>query len=115
MIKQVLFLSFFSFTTSFSFSQLISGDLIDSGRKMTSKFNFEIAGTYTGYQLFELSVNPEGKVTSVKESYEKGALISSPAKILASNQLLDLKFEAASHYPKFHHVKVKVKFVKSMN
>lgn len=113
MIKRVLFLSFFSILTSFSFSQLLSGELLDSGRKMLSTYNFEIKDKYNGYQLFELAVNPEGKVISVKDINEKGVIISTPAKMLASGELYNLKFEAASHYPKFHHVKVKVKFVKS--
>lgn len=99
--------------TDFSFSQLISGELLDSGRKMISTYNFEIKDKYNGYQLFELAVNPEGKVISVKDIQEKGTIISTPAKILAINELYNLKFESASHFPKFHHVKVKVKFIKS--
>lgn len=115
MIKRILFSAFFSILTNFSFSQLLSGELLDSGRKMLSPYSFEIKDKYNGYQLFELAVNPEGKVSGVRDIHEKGVIVSTPAKMLASSELYELKFESASHFPKFHHVKVKVNFVKSTN
>lgn len=111
-MRKILFSVLFAGTSFISSAQLLSGDLVDAGRKMVSNYSFEIKDRYNGIQFFELAVNPEGKVTGVRHLDEKGILISTPARILASNQLSDLEFEKGTHFPKMHHVKVRVKFVK---
>lgn len=111
-MRKIFFSVLFVGTTFVSKAQLLSGDLLDAGRKMVSSYNFEINDRYKGVQFFELAVNPEGKVTGVRHLDEKGILISTPARILASSKLSDLEFEKGTHFPKLHHVKVKVNFVK---
>ncbi len=108
-----LFLTFaLFFLYNFSSAQLISGSLIDEGRKMTSKFDFKVLGKYSGFQIFELSVNSLGDVTSVKHLEDQGGLVSTPAKLTAVKELYNLKFEGATSFPKFQHVKVKITFIK---
>jgi hypothetical protein len=53
-----------------------------------------------------------GEVTSVKHLDEQGGLISTPAKLIAVKELYNLKFDGATYYPKFQHVKVKVNYTK---
>jgi hypothetical protein len=112
MLKNLIASLLFFTISNLTYSQLISGDLMESGRKMETKFNFEIKDKYSGFQSFELAVNPLGKVIGIKNLDERGGIISTPAKVLATNKLYELKFESGAHYPKFHHVKVKVNFVK---
>ncbi|MBI2257452.1 MAG: hypothetical protein HYU67_00960 [Flavobacteriia bacterium] len=93
-------------------AQMISGDLLDSGRKLETNYSFVVKNKYSGIQYFELAVNPLGKVIGIKDLDEKGAIISTPAKVLATNELYNLQFESGTHYPKFQHVKVKIRFEK---
>jgi hypothetical protein len=111
-MKKLFFIGAILFSYNFCSAQLISGSLLDEGRKMTSKFDFNIEGKYSGHQFFELSVNSLGEVTSVKHLEEQGGLISTPAKLIALKELYNLKFDGATYYPKFQHVKVKVNYTK---
>jgi hypothetical protein len=113
-VKKISLFTLFVLISHLSISQMISGDLLDSGRKLETNFNFEIHDKYVGIQHFELAVNPLGKVIGIKHLEEKGTMLSTPAKILATNKLYELQFESGTNYPKFHHVKVKVKFIKNI-
>ncbi len=98
--------------TSVAHSQLISGELIDEKRKMTSQQDFTIVSNYEGYVVYELAVDQKGNVVSERLIPEQSTVKSTPANILAKNYLKDLTFAPGDYYPKHHHVLVKVKFVK---
>ena len=93
-------------------SQLLSGEIIDANRKMTSNSNFTIKSFYEGYVVYEISVNTVGKVTGERFIAEKSTVKSTPANIEAKNLLKSLTFESGDGFPKFQHAMVKVKFVK---
>jgi hypothetical protein len=93
-------------------SQLLSGEIIDVNRKMTSTSNFTIKSFYEGYVVYEISVNNIGKVTSERFIAEKSTVKSTPANMEAKNLLKSLTFESGDGFPKYHHAMVKVKFVK---
>jgi hypothetical protein len=111
-MKKVVFLLAFFFLYNLGNSQLLTGSLIDEGRKMTSKFDFNIKGKYQGFQVFELTVNALGEVTSVKLIETKDALISTPAKLIAVKELYKLKFDGATYFPKFQHARIRVNYLK---
>ncbi len=102
------------FFLNFAQSQLISGEIIDVNRKMTSTSNFTIQSFYEGYVIYEISVNNLGKVTSERFIAEKSTVKSTPANIEAKNLLKSLTFEPGDGFPKYHHAMVKVKFVKEI-
>ncbi len=105
---------FFLFLCSFtkSFSQVQSGTLVDSGRKLTSEATFSITDKHTeGTVFLLLSVNNKGEVTAV--SVDEGTTISStPSLLLAKNAAKKLRFTAGTKYQKFEHVRVKYTLVK---
>jgi hypothetical protein len=94
-------------------SQLLSGEIIDANRKMTSTSTFTINSFYEGYVVYEIAVNNVGKVTSERFIAEKSTVKSTPANIEAKNLLKSLTFEPGDGFPKFHHAMVKIKFVKA--
>lgn len=99
-------------SSQFVSAQLISGTLINEGRKLISSFDFKIHGKHKGFQTYELAVNSMGEVTSVVMKEVEGDLVSTPAKIEAVKVLKKLKFTGANFYPKFQHVTVKMEFLK---
>ena len=110
---KTLFLSvILLFSSQFVSAQLISGTLINEGRKLISTFDFKIHGKNKGFQTYELAVNSMGEVTSVVIKEVDGDLVSTPAKIEAVKALKKLKFTGANFYPKFQHVTVKIEFLK---
>ncbi len=94
-------------------SQLLSGEITDANRKMTSTSNFTIDSFYEGYVVYEISVNNVGKVTGERFIAEKSTVKSTPANIEAKNLLKSLTFEPGDGFPNFHHALVQVKFVKA--
>lgn len=94
----------------FSFGQLMDGDLIDEGRKMISTSDFILYDGNEGVLFYELAVDRTGKVTSARLLSEGSTITSTPTRMKARNYLVTLQFEAATHYPQFHHVRVKVTF-----
>ena len=104
-----VFLFFLSFQVK---AQMVSGTLVDSGRKMLTQYGFKIKGKYQGIKYFELAVNNEGIVTSVKEVSREESFVSTPARLQAMKELDKLTFEKGTHFPKFQHVVVKIEFVK---
>lgn len=111
-MKKILILFTLLFASQFSHAQLLSGSLMDSQRKMLTPYDFKIKGKYSGVKYFELAVDLEGKVTGVKEEVKDDSFVSTPAKLIAQKELMDLQFEGGTRYPKFQQVLVKVEFVK---
>ena len=96
------------FVSSVSFGQLISGTLVDEGRKMVSPSDFSVIDNKDGVLFYELAVNRKGVVTSARLLTEGTTVVSTPTRIKVRNYLMTLKFEEGTYYPEFHHVKVKV-------
>ena len=91
-----------------SFGQLLDGDLITEGRKMVSVTNFVVEDIHEGVLFYELAVNRVGKVTSARLLLDGTTVTSTPARIKAYKYLMGLQFQKGTHYPEFHHVRVKV-------
>ena len=94
----------------FSFGQLMDGDLMDEGRKMISSSDFVLFDVNEGVLFYELAVDRTGKVTSARLLSEGSTITATPTRMKARNYLVTLQFEAATHYPQHHHVRVKVTF-----
>jgi hypothetical protein len=98
----------FFFAVNGAIGQLISGRLLDDERKLITKTNFIIEDSNEGLLLFELGVNVQGHVTSVKLLTNGTTVISTPTRIKVKNELMKWKFEEGTHYPEFHNVTVKI-------
>lgn len=107
-MKSILF--FFLLFASSSFGQLVGGDLIAEGRKLKGTETFIQEGTVDGYAIYQLAVDREGNVTSA--ALQETNLTRTSAKVQIRNYVVKLKFEPGTHYPKFHHVDVKITLVK---
>ena len=102
---------FLALTALLSFSasaQLVSGDLLQEGRKLITTSDFSLSGSSEGDIYFELSVDREGNVTSERLLTDKTTVVSTPTRYRAKELVHGLKFEAGTYYPQFHHVVVKV-------
>lgn len=95
-----------------SFSQLLSGDVINEGRSLLTKTDFKINSTTEGVVVYDITVNREGKVTSTLLKIEQSTINSTPLKMQAVNLLKSFKFEPNTRYPQVQHVLVKITFVK---
>ena len=95
-----------------SFGQLISGTLVDEGRKLVTVTDFKVTDINEGVMFFTLAVNRKGIVTSATYESAGTTITSTPTRIAVRKYLMGLKFEEGMYYPEFHHVKVKVNVVK---
>ncbi len=93
-------------------AQLVGGDLVQSGRKLATDFNFIVEESIEGALFYRIAVNHEGKVTSVQLLTEKSAKISTPMHVRMRTYVLGLTFEPGTYYPKFHDCEVKINLVK---
>lgn len=100
----------FLFLSTFSNAQLVSGTLLEEGRKMVSEISFIQEGTIDGWAIYKLAVNRKGEVTSA--TLEDANFNRTSAKVQLRNYLMTLKFEPGTYYPKFHHVNIKITLVK---
>lgn len=100
----------FCLISSSSFGQLISGSLVDEGRLLLNKSAFIIKGMADGFVKIELAVDRTGKVTSAR--MVETNLKSTPAKYELKNYVKTFTFEKGTHFPKFHHVVVKITMMK---
>lgn len=89
-------------------AQLMDGTLMDEGRKMTTKSDFVLYDDNTGVLYYTLAVDRTGKVTSAKMLLDGTTVTFTPTRMKARNYLMTLQFEPGTHYPQFHHVRVKV-------
>ncbi len=106
------FLSLIFIVISFaSLAQLISGEIVDDSRKMTNKHPFLVEATAAGWAKYELAVNLKGNVTSAR--LIETSLKSTPSKMRLRNHAMGYTFEPGNHFPKFHHVIVKISSMKS--
>lgn len=106
-------LPFIFFSSFGAFGQLVGGEMVASGRNIVTQTDFKLDGHNNGWAIYTLAVDLDGKVTSadLKESSLKSRLDNMDIR----NHVMKLKFEKGTHYPKFHHVEVKITMVKSEN
>lgn len=99
----------FLLLASSSHAQLLSGTLVEEGRKAITNIQFVQEGTANGYIIYELAVDREGNVTGL--NLIESTINSTPTKVKVRNYLKTVKFEKGTHYPAFHHVRVKITMV----
>ena len=97
-------------TSYSSFGQMLSGTLVDEGRKLVSDVTYIQEGRVNGWAIFELAVDREGNVTGV--DLIETTIKSTPSKYELRNYVKTIKFQKGTHYPKFHHVRMKFTLVK---
>lgn len=105
---RIIVITFIILNVNYSFSQLISGPVIDEGRKLISTADFIIEDSREGIIFFNVAVDRTGKVSSAKVDPNGTTVVSTPARIIATNYLKELKFQAGTYYPEFHQVRIKV-------
>lgn len=93
------------------FSQLVSGEIVTSGRKLLTETNFTIKGSKEGVVVYDLAIDLQGNVISETLVTTMTTTTSTPLKMDVRNYLKTFKFEAGNGYPKFHHVTVKITVV----
>ena len=108
MKKIILIVSFFSIQQLFS--QVISGDIYNVGRRLLTETNFTLKGTKSGVVVFDISVDITGKVTSAVVEKSMTTITSTPMLMDAKNLINTYKFELGNGFPKFHHGLVKINF-----
>lgn len=106
-MKSSLIILFFLLSNSL-FSQLINGPVVADKRPLLTTDAFKVIDNNEGVLFYELSVDRTGKVVSATLIKEGTTVVSTPTKIKVRNHLMQLKFEAGTHFPEFHTVKVKV-------
>lgn len=109
-MKNIFCLFLFATFAQCSFGQMISGTLLDEGRKLISESAYVLEGTIDGWAKYELSVDREGNVTATK--LIETDLKRTSAKIQIHNHAKTLKFQPGTYFPEFHHVIVKFTLVK---
>lgn len=98
------------FIAQFSFSQMLSGTLVNENRKLVSEVDYTQSGSVDGWAKYELAVNREGEVTSAR--LIETNLKRTSAKIQLHNYVMKIKFEKGTRFPEFHHVVMKFTLVK---
>lgn len=102
----------FLMASNFANAQMVGGTLMEEGREMVSEVEFVQEGTVNGWATCELAVDREGNVTGV--SVVETNLTRTSAKMQIRSYVYALKFEKGNHYPKFHHVQIKITLVKPL-
>lgn len=99
------------FITSSLNGQILDGTVVEQGRKLlTEDPQYSHTGNVNGWAVFELAVDAMGNVTSIR--LDDTNIKSTPARFELRNYLTRFKFEGATYYPKFQHVRVKLTMVK---
>lgn len=81
---------------------------MDEGRKIITTTNFIVEDTREGVIIFNVAVDRTGKVSSAKVDPSETTVVSTPARIVATNYVKTLQFQAGTYYPEFHQVRIKV-------
>jgi hypothetical protein len=114
-MKKLVLLILTIFSYSQADSQVLTGTLVDSQRKLVTKdANFNITSATDGVIVVELAVNREGIVTGTRIVGEQSTIKSTPSKIKVENVAKKLTFTAGTRYAPFEHVLVKYTFKKAV-
>jgi hypothetical protein len=108
-----IFLVFSIFSIQQIFSQIISGDIYNVGRRLLTEPNFTLKGSKSGEVVFDISVDIYGKVTSAVVEKKMTTINSTPMIMDAKNMVIKYKFEPGNGFPKFHHGLIKIKFIEN--
>lgn len=113
-MKKILLLTIAFLSYSQAESQILTGTLVDSGRKLlTTGEKFTISSTVEGTVVVELAVNREGVVTGTKIIGDQSTIKSTPSRMKAENVAKKLTFTAGTRYAPFEHVRVKYTYTKT--
>ncbi len=115
-MKKLLLLTIAFLSYSQAESQILTGTLVDSGRKLlTVNEKFIIPSAAEGTVVVELAVNREGIVTGTKIIGDQSTIKSTPSRMKAENAAKKLTFTAGTRYAPFEHVRVKYTYTKAAN
>ncbi len=106
--KIIVALFSFGFIVLNGNAQLISGSLVEEGRKLLTTTDYSFKDINSGVLIYELSVNRIGKVTSAKIVESGSTIKSTPTRVKVRNHLMGFIFQEGTYYPEFHHVKIKI-------
>jgi hypothetical protein len=96
-------ITFLLFLVSFSSFSQVYGDIFLDKRKVDQKIEFTINYSKPGKLIFDIAVNPDGKITSCTLNKSKSTIQSTSAVMKAKNKIMQhLHFEKGSKWPKFH-------------
>ncbi len=107
---KLIILSLFILSNSYSYSQILSGEIVDFGRKLLTETDFHLKGLTSGEVVYDISVDIYGNVTSSSLVQSMTTIKSTPLRMDAKNLINTFKFEAGNGFPKFHHAKIKITF-----
>ena len=88
-------------------SQVQSGTLVDSGRKVVGTADFKVVSATSGTVVIEVAVNRKGEVTGAKVIHDATTIKSTPSVMKAVNAAKKLKFTPGTVYAEFEHARVK--------
>lgn len=111
-MKNIFFSLLFSSIAVSGFSQMMSGELKDEGRLLTSDTPYLVEGTMNGFIVYELTVDRTGTVTAARVEESQSTLKSTPSRIKTKKHVMGMKFTAGTYYPEFQTVFVKITAVK---
>ena len=110
-MKKLLLLTIALLSYSQAESQILTGTLVDSGRKLlNTDETFIIPSGAEGTVVVEIAVNREGIVTGTKIIGDQSTIKSTPSRMKAENAAKKLKFTAGTRYAPFEHVRVKFSY-----
>ncbi len=92
------------------YSQVVSGDIYNVGRRLISETNFTLKGPKIGEIVFDVSVDIYGEITSAVVVKSLTNVTSTPMIMDAKNLVNSYKFEPGNGFPKFHHGLIKISF-----
>lgn len=81
---------------------------MDEGRKLITTANFIIEDSREGVIFFNVAVDRTGKVSSAKVDPTETTVVSTPARIVATNYVKSFQFQEGTYFPEFHQVRIKV-------
>lgn len=111
-MKKLFFGALLSSLAFPGFSQMLSGELKNEGRVLTSDTPFVVEGTMNGFIVYELTVDRNGAVTAARVDEEQSTLRSTPSRLKMKKHVMSMKFTQGTYYPEFQTVFVKITSVK---
>lgn len=86
-------------------AQILSGGIVDEGRKLITETDFTFTGRVSGFVEYEVAVDRKGNITSV--ALGNTNIKSTPALHQVRSEIMKLKFEPGTYYPQFHHAVIR--------
>lgn len=89
---------------------MLSGAIVDEGRKLLTETDFTFPGRVTGFVEYEVAVNRKGEVTSLRMMNTN--IKSTPALHQLRPEIMKFKFQPGTYYPQFHHAIIRFHLVR---